>query len=142
MALAFHPGPVGDYPCVSSEPANAMQTLSSGAQTFRTVLSSCSLATDFFSTPRTTMSFPRTPTFNKYQWGTYETDQRFCHQRHSTKSRCQHGPVNILGGGTHTLQTVGLDPLLGELAQASPSRQLALCLKILTCSLSYKTTKE
>ena len=35
---------------------NAMQTLSSRAQTFRTVLSSCSLATDIFSTPRTTLT--------------------------------------------------------------------------------------
>lgn len=51
-------------------PANAMQTLSSRAQIFRTVLSSCSLATDFFSTPRTTMSFPRTPTFKKNQHST------------------------------------------------------------------------
>lgn len=48
-------------------PANAMQTLSSRAQIFRTVRSSCSLATDFFSTPRTTMSFPRTPTCDKNQ---------------------------------------------------------------------------
>lgn len=44
-------------------PANAMQTCSSRAHIFRTVLSSCSFATDFFSTPRTTMSFPRIPTF-------------------------------------------------------------------------------
>lgn len=44
--------------------------------------------------------------------------------------------------GTHTLQTVGLNPLLGELAQASPSRHLALCLKILMCSFSYNTTEE
>ena len=35
---------------------NAMQTLSSRAQTFRTVLSSYSLATDIFSTPRTTLT--------------------------------------------------------------------------------------
>lgn len=47
---------------VQPVPAKAMQTLSSKAQIFRTVLSSCSLATDFFSTPRTTMSLPRTPT--------------------------------------------------------------------------------
>ena len=42
----------------------------------------------------------------------------------------------------HTLQTVGLDSLLVELAQASPSRHLALCLKILIRSFSYNTTKE
>uniref|UniRef100_A0A0E9WLM2 Uncharacterized protein n=1 Tax=Anguilla anguilla TaxID=7936 RepID=A0A0E9WLM2_ANGAN len=43
-------------------PAKAMQTCSSSAQILRTVLSSCSFATDFFSTPRTTISFPRMPT--------------------------------------------------------------------------------
>lgn len=62
-----------------------MQTLSSNAQILRTVLSSCSLATDFFSTPRTTMSFPRTPTFNKNQHGTFESDQRFSLQAQGGK---------------------------------------------------------
>lgn len=44
-----------------------MQTLSSRAQIFRTVLSSWSFATDFFSTPRTTISFPLTPTFHAWK---------------------------------------------------------------------------
>lgn len=35
VALAFHLGPVDDYPCVSSEAVNATQTLSSRAQAFR-----------------------------------------------------------------------------------------------------------
>lgn len=43
-------------------PANAMQTCSSRAHILRTVLSSCNFATDFFSTPRTTMSLPLIPT--------------------------------------------------------------------------------
>lgn len=43
-------------------PANAMQTCSSRAQILRTVLSSCNFATDFFSTPSTTMSLPLIPT--------------------------------------------------------------------------------
>lgn len=43
-------------------PANAMKTWSSKVQIFRTVLSSWSMAADFFSTPSTTMFFPLTPT--------------------------------------------------------------------------------
>lgn len=48
----------------SSLPAKANATWSSNKAIFLTVLSSCSLATAFFSTPRTTMFFPRTPTCN------------------------------------------------------------------------------
>ena len=48
--------------CFMEVPANAMQTCSSRAHILRTVLSSCNFATDFFSTPRTTMSFPLIPT--------------------------------------------------------------------------------
>lgn len=43
-------------------PANAMHTCSSRAHILRTVLSSCNFATDFFSTPSTTMSLPLIPT--------------------------------------------------------------------------------
>lgn len=41
-----------------------MQTCSSRAHILRTVRSSCNFATDFFSTPRTTMSLPLIPTCN------------------------------------------------------------------------------
>jgi len=43
-------------------PANARQTWSSSITTLRTVRESWSCKIDFFSTPRTTTSFPRTPT--------------------------------------------------------------------------------
>lgn len=46
------------------KPANAITTWLSSRQIFRTVRSSCSLATDFFSTPKTTTFAPRTPTFS------------------------------------------------------------------------------
>lgn len=48
--------------CCFEVPANAIQTCSSRAHILRTVLSSCNFATDFFSTPRTTMSLPLIPT--------------------------------------------------------------------------------
>lgn len=44
-------------------PAKARATWSSNKAIFLTVLSSWSLATAFFSTPNTTMSFPLTPTY-------------------------------------------------------------------------------
>jgi len=44
-------------------PANANATWSSRSAILRTVRSSWSLATAFFSTPRTTISLPRTPTY-------------------------------------------------------------------------------
>lgn len=44
-------------------PAKAITTWLSNRQIFRTVRSSCNLATDFFSTPRTTTLPPRTPTY-------------------------------------------------------------------------------
>lgn len=68
-------------------PAKAMQTLSSRAQIFRTVRSSCSLATDFFSTPRTTMSLPRTPTSKKSP--RHLRKQCGPAPRHSSQSRCE-----------------------------------------------------
>ena len=43
-------------------PAKAITTWSSRRQILRTVLSSCSLATDFFSTPKITKFLPLTPT--------------------------------------------------------------------------------
>lgn len=46
-------------------PAKAITTWSSRRHILRTVRSSCSLATDFFSTPSTTTSDPRTPTFQE-----------------------------------------------------------------------------
>lgn len=47
-----------------SSPANARQMWSSSITTLRTVRGSCSCRTDFFSTPKTTTSLPRTPTCN------------------------------------------------------------------------------
>lgn len=44
-------------------PAKAITTWSSSRHILRTVLSSWSLATDFFSTPRTMRSFPLMPTW-------------------------------------------------------------------------------
>lgn len=45
------------------KPANAITTWWSSTHILRTVRSSCSLATDFFSTPKTTQFPPRTPTW-------------------------------------------------------------------------------
>lgn len=47
---------------VCHTPANARQTWSSSMTTLRTVRGSWSCKIDFFSTPKTTTSFPRTPT--------------------------------------------------------------------------------
>ena len=44
-------------------PAKARQMWSSSIATLRTVRGSCNCSTDFFSTPRTTTSLPRTPTY-------------------------------------------------------------------------------
>ena len=48
---------------ISNGPAKAKQMWSSNMATFRTVRGSCNWRTDFFSTPRTTTSCPRTPTW-------------------------------------------------------------------------------
>jgi hypothetical protein len=55
-----------------SLPANAIQIWSSSIQILRTVLASCNFNTDFFSTPRTTTFFPRTPTY--IEW----VNKQFC----------------------------------------------------------------
>lgn len=80
MTLTFYPRLVNEYTPVrgktwimltvarsytmntSGTPANARQTWSSSIATLRTVRGSCNWRTDFFSTPRTTTSLPRTPT--------------------------------------------------------------------------------
>ncbi len=59
-------------------PAKARQTWSSSIATFRTVRGSCSWRTDFFSTPSTTTSFPRTPTCRQ---GLDHTTPRVHHAR-------------------------------------------------------------
>lgn len=51
---------------VTNLPAKARATWSSKRAIFLTVLSSCSFATAFFSTPNTTTFFPLTPTY-KYR---------------------------------------------------------------------------
>lgn len=62
-------------------PAKAMTTWSSRRQIFLTVLSSCNLATDFFSTPRTTRSLPRTPTcWTKLWLTTNQLKEHFYHE--------------------------------------------------------------
>lgn len=75
------------------KPAKAITTWLSNKQIFRTVRSSCNLATDFFSTPSTTTLAPRTPTWNlqenqfstkiriqKYLW--FVSWQALLHDKH------------------------------------------------------------
>merc|ERR1711935_224317 len=61
VGLAFLTSPFDDDSCISGKASKGHHNMVIENKIFCPVLSSCSLATAFFSTPRTTTSFPRTP---------------------------------------------------------------------------------